>query len=65
MRADDLLRIRARSATEAAGPWTTFRARGLEGQSCPPNVAVLRIGLRDLEDGFVKISNLHPKRPLA
>lgn len=65
MRADDLLRVRARSANGAAGPWTTFRARGLEGAPRRPNVAVFRIGLRDLEDGFVKIFNLNPKRPLA
>lgn len=65
MRRGDLLRVRARSTNGAAGPWTTFRARGLEGRPRRPNVAVFRIGLRDLEDGSVKVFNLNPKRPLA
>lgn len=65
MRADDLVRVRARSASGAAGSWTTFRARGLEGRPRRPNVAVFRIGLRDLGDGFVKVFVLNPKRPIA
>jgi hypothetical protein len=65
MRVDDLLRVRARAANGAAGPWTTFRARGLEGRPRRPHVALFRIGLRPFEGGFVKIFNLHPKRPIA
>jgi hypothetical protein len=43
----------------------TFRARGLDGRPRRPNVAVFRIGLRDLGNGFVKIFNLNPRRPIA
>jgi hypothetical protein len=65
IRADDVVCVRARSANGAAGPWTTFRALGVGGEPRRPNVALFRIGLRDLEDGLVKIFNLSPKRPLA
>lgn len=65
IRANDLVRVRARAANGAAGPWTTFRARGLPGAPRPLDVAVFRIGLRDLGDGTIRIFSLAPSRPIA
>jgi len=65
MMPEDVVRIRARAPSGAAGGWTAFRARGLPGQRRAPTVAVIRLGLRDLETGRVRVFNLSPTRPIA
>jgi hypothetical protein len=65
MRANDLVRLRARSPSGALSPPTTFRARGLPGAPRPLIVGVFRIGLRDLGNGNVRVFNLSPRRPIA
>jgi hypothetical protein len=65
MRPNDVVRVRARGSNGAAGEWTTFRARGVEGRPRRLHVAVHRLGLRDLGSGTIKIFNMTPKRPIA
>lgn len=65
LRDDDVVRVRARATSGAAGPWLTFRARGIEGPPRRPVVAVFRIGLRDLDDGTLEMFSLAPARPIA
>lgn len=65
MRAGDVVRIRARSKRGALGEWTLFRAKGVGGSPRPPQVALFRFGLRDLENGHIHVFNLSPSRSIA
>jgi hypothetical protein len=65
MRANDVVRVRARRPGGATGEWMQFRARGLAGLPRPVQVALLRIGLRALENGRIRVFNISPSRPIA
>jgi len=65
LRPHDLVRIRARAPNGVVGKSKTFRARGLGGKPRPIQVALFRLGLRDLANGTIKIFNINPNRPIA
>ena len=65
MHQGDVVRIRARGGGSRVGPWLVFRAHGLKGPARPLQVALYRIGLRDLGTGWIRIFNLSAARPIA
>jgi hypothetical protein len=65
VRESDLIRLRARVPTGAASKSRTFRVRGVGGRPRRQQVALFRVGLRDLGNGTVKVFSINRGRPLA
>lgn len=65
VRESDLVRVRARVPTGATSKSRTFRVRGVGGQPRRQQVALFRVGLRDLANGTVKVFSINRGRPLA